>query len=386
MLERDFSIRGVLGYPRSWIRWSHSQCRMCQKLPTAPKSVGPNYFLTLVVSLIWQDASAVSARLHRSPFKATTGVSGPAAKLLQPVPHIPQSCPRTTGLRLAQATPVGGRPQLLQLPQQPLERRAGPWSPCYSEPRSKHGVARPKPKWFRVLSHQCWYIIYYPKFRARISCTIPDSELWYCVLSQGMYWYILCQNLGPWSRIRAIRAPLPLSSLQPRPQIWALTCPLCRIWATMLPAGRNSDPVHNLMNLDKCQPNRPLSVGTLLDPFAAEHHLDLVMRIILGISEMTLWISLPSSHLSWMIQRRSIPYLRHLLISFRLFTMAWILGFGSDARSRRWGHSQGTNRLPRYWFVGRFMSQVRQRELDSSNIIWLCWTCGMKLSGLVTRL
>jgi len=56
----------------------------------------------------------------------------------------------------------------------------------------------------------------------------------------------------------------------------------------MLPAGRNSDPVHNLMNLDKCQPNRPLSVGTLLDPFAAEHHLDLVMRIILGISEMTL--------------------------------------------------------------------------------------------------
>jgi len=42
--------------------------------------------------------------------------------------------------------------------------------------------------------------------------TIPNPELGYCVPSQGMYWYILGQNLGPQSKIRAIRALSPLVS------------------------------------------------------------------------------------------------------------------------------------------------------------------------------
>ena len=63
-----------------------------------------------------------------------------------------------------------------------------------------------------------WGTMYYP-IDAGILCTIPNSELGYCVPSQGMYWYILGQNLGPLSRIPAIRAMSSLSSFQPRSQI-----------------------------------------------------------------------------------------------------------------------------------------------------------------------
>ena len=54
------------------------------------------------------------------------------------------------------------------------------------------------------------------KFRAGVLYAIPNSELEYCVPSQSMYWYILGQNSGPWSGIRAIRALSPLSSFQSR--------------------------------------------------------------------------------------------------------------------------------------------------------------------------
>ena len=55
-------------------------------------------------------------------------------------------------------------------------------------------------------TYQCWYIVYHPKFRARVPCTIPigagilctipNLELGYYKLSQGMYWYILSQDWG----------------------------------------------------------------------------------------------------------------------------------------------------------------------------------------------
>jgi len=82
---------------------------------------------------------------------------------------------------------------------------------------------------YHVPSYRCWYIMYYPKLRARISCTIINSELGYFVPSQGMYWYILGQirdrgpGFGPLAHCRLL-----ISSFQPRSQIWALTCPLFR--------------------------------------------------------------------------------------------------------------------------------------------------------------
>jgi hypothetical protein len=42
-----------------------------------------------------------------------------------------------------------------------------------------------------VPSHQCWYIMYHPKFQVRISCTIPHYELGCHVLSQIPSWGIL---------------------------------------------------------------------------------------------------------------------------------------------------------------------------------------------------
>ena len=41
-----------------------------------------------------------------------------------------------------------------------------------------------------------WGTVYHPKSRARISCTIKNSELGYFVPSQGIYWYILGQIRG----------------------------------------------------------------------------------------------------------------------------------------------------------------------------------------------
>jgi len=61
---------------------------------------------------------------------------------------------------------------------------------------------------YYVLSYQCWDIMYYPEFRARVCYTTLKHVLVYLV-----------HNSRPWSRIRAIKALSPLSSFQPRSQI-----------------------------------------------------------------------------------------------------------------------------------------------------------------------
>jgi len=55
------------------------------------------------------------------------------------------------------------------------------------------------------------------QIRAGIPCIIPEFELEYCVLSQGMYWYILAQirdrgpGFGPLGQCR----PLAVSTAVP---------------------------------------------------------------------------------------------------------------------------------------------------------------------------
>ena len=75
---------------------------------------------------------------------------------------------------------------------------------CIPGPTVSQGIHR------YILSHPIiyWRTMGHP-IGAGISCTILNFELGYYVPSQGMYYYILGQNSGPWSKIRAIRALSP---------------------------------------------------------------------------------------------------------------------------------------------------------------------------------